>query len=206
MSIWRRTPSLEQLNVATEGTMMRPLDIVFTEVGPDFLRATMPVDERTRQPYGLLHGGASVTLAETLGSTGASLCIDTDRFLCVGQEINANHLRSAKSGRVTGTARPLPTDVQLAAYRIIQESLTNVARHVGRAQVMVRVTYSEAEVHLEINDDGTAPSGGGSAIGPGSGITGMRERAAALGGDLFAGFRRDGGFRVSARLPVRPGS
>jgi 1,4-dihydroxy-2-naphthoyl-CoA hydrolase len=107
VSIWLRNPSLEQLNAATEGTMMRPLDIVFTEVGADFLRATMPVDERTRQPYGLLHGGASVTLAETLGSTGAGLCIDTERFLCVGQEINANHLRSAKSGRVTGTARPV---------------------------------------------------------------------------------------------------
>ena len=99
MSIWLRTPSLEQLNAATAGTMMRPLGIVFTEVGADFLRAAMPVDERTRQPFGLLHGGASVTLAETLGSTGANLC--------VGQEINANHLRSAKSGQVIGTARPV---------------------------------------------------------------------------------------------------
>jgi 1,4-dihydroxy-2-naphthoyl-CoA hydrolase len=107
MSIWKHVPSLEQLNAATVGTMMRPLGIVFTEVGPDFLRATMPVDERTRQPYGLLHGGASVTLAETLGSTGASLCIDSERFLCVGQEINANHLRSARSGHVIGTTRPV---------------------------------------------------------------------------------------------------
>ena len=107
MSIWLNPPSLEQLNAATVGTMMRPLGIVFTEVGPDFLRAAMPVDERTRQPYGLLHGGASVTLAETLGSTGAALCTDSERFLCVGQEINANHLRSAKSGRVIGTARPV---------------------------------------------------------------------------------------------------
>ena len=107
MSIWLRTASLEQLNAATAGTMMRTLGIVFTEMGPDFLRAAMPVDERTRQPYGLLHGGASVTLAETLGSTGANLCVDAERFLCVGQEINANHLRSAKSGRVIGTARPV---------------------------------------------------------------------------------------------------
>jgi 1,4-dihydroxy-2-naphthoyl-CoA hydrolase len=107
MSVWLQPPSLEHLNAATAGTMMRTLDIVFTEVGADFLRATMPVDERTRQPHGLLHGGASVSLAETLGSTGASLCIDSERFLCVGQEINANHLRSAKSGRVTGTARPV---------------------------------------------------------------------------------------------------
>ncbi len=107
MSIWRHTPSLEQLNAAAAGTMIGALGIVFTEVGADFIRAEMPVDERTRQPFGLLHGGASVTLAETLGSMGASLCVDADRFACVGQEINANHLRSAKSGRVIGTARPV---------------------------------------------------------------------------------------------------
>ncbi len=107
MSIWRHTPSLEQLNAAAAGTMIRTLGIVFTEVGADFIRAEMPVDERTRQPFGLLHGGASVSLAETLGSMGASLCVDADRFVCVGQEINANHLRAAKSGRVIGTARPV---------------------------------------------------------------------------------------------------
>jgi signal transduction histidine kinase len=94
--------------------------------------------------------------------------------------------------------------VHLAAYRIIQESLTNAARHAGRAGVTVRVTYDDAEVHVEIDDDGTAPSDGAAAIGTGSGITGMRERATALGGELSAGFRHGGGFRVSARLPVRP--
>jgi signal transduction histidine kinase len=104
---------------------------------------------------------------------------------------------------VAGTAPPLPAAVHLAAYRIIQESLTNVARHAGRARVTVRVTYDDAAVHVEIDDDGKAPSHGGSAIGTGSGITGMRERAAALGGDLSAGFRHGGGFRVKARLPVR---
>ena len=113
---------------------------------------------------------------------------------------------------VAGEAPPLPAAVHLAAYRIIQESLTNVARHAGRARVTVRVTYSDADVHVEIDDDGKAPSGGaaatgsgsGSGTGSGSGITGMRERAAALEGDLSAGFRHGGGFRVSARLPVRP--
>jgi signal transduction histidine kinase len=103
-----------------------------------------------------------------------------------------------------GKAPPLPAAVDLAAYRIIQESLTNVARHAGRARVTVRVSYDDADVHVVIDDDGTAPSGGGTAIGTGSGITGMRERAAALGGDLSAGFRHGGGFRVSARLPVGP--
>jgi len=102
-----------------------------------------------------------------------------------------------------GKAPPLPAAVHLAAYRIIQESLTNVARHAGRARVTVRVTYDDADVHVEIDDDGPAPAPGASAIGTGSGITGMRERATALGGDLSAGFRRGGGFRVSARLPVR---
>ena len=103
----------------------------------------------------------------------------------------------------TGTAPALPAAVQLAAYRIIQESLTNVARHAGQAQVTVRVTYDDADVHVQIDDDGTAPSSGAAAIGAGSGITGMRKRATALGGDLSAGFRPGGGFRVSARLPVR---
>jgi signal transduction histidine kinase len=100
-------------------------------------------------------------------------------------------------------AAPLPAAVELAAYRIIQESLTNVARHAGRVRVTVRVTYEDATVHVEIDDDGTAPSDGPAAIGTGSGIAGMRERATALGGYLSAGFRPDGGFRVSARLPVR---
>ncbi len=107
MSIWRSPQTLGALNAAHERTMTHGLCIVFTEIGEDFLRATMPVDERTRQPYGLLHGGASVTLAETLGSTGASMCIDGSRYLCVGQDINANHVRSARNGLVTGTARPL---------------------------------------------------------------------------------------------------
>ena len=107
MSIWRSPQTLEELNAANEGTLVRHLGIVFSEIGGDFLRATMPVDDRTRQPYGLLHGGASVALAETLGSTGAVMCVDKAGFLCVGQEINANHVRSARRGQVTGTARPM---------------------------------------------------------------------------------------------------
>jgi uncharacterized protein (TIGR00369 family) len=106
VSIWRRLQTLETLNTLAAGTMARPLGIVFTEIGEDFIRGTMPVDDRTRQPLGLLHGGASVALAETLGSTGANLCVDDSR-LCLGQEINANHVRSARTGTVTGTARPL---------------------------------------------------------------------------------------------------
>lgn len=104
--LFRGTPSLEALNALSRGTAMEPLGIVFSEIGPDFLRATMPVDARTHQPYGLLHGGASVLLAETLGSSAGNLCVPEGRA-CVGIEINANHLRGVREGIVTGTARAL---------------------------------------------------------------------------------------------------
>ena len=107
MTIWRSLRSLEELNSGNAGTMVEHLGIKFTEISDDFIRATMPVDGRTRQPYGVLHGGASVALAETLGSTGATMCIDTKEYQCVGQEINANHVRPAHTGVVTGTARPV---------------------------------------------------------------------------------------------------
>lgn len=105
-SPFRTPPDLATLNALSRNTAMEPLGIVFTEVGRDFIRATMPVDERTRQPYGLLHGGASVLLAETLGSSAGMLCVGEDEA-CVGIEINANHLRGVREGTVTGTARPL---------------------------------------------------------------------------------------------------
>jgi 1,4-dihydroxy-2-naphthoyl-CoA hydrolase len=106
MTIWRNVFSLEYLN-GHDGTLNRNLGILFTEVGEDFVRGTMPVDERTMQPYGLLHGGASVALAETLGSMGAAMCVDANEYQVVGQEINANHVRAARRGLVTGTARPV---------------------------------------------------------------------------------------------------
>jgi 1,4-dihydroxy-2-naphthoyl-CoA hydrolase len=105
-SPFRRPVSLDALNAQSRGTAMEPLGIVFTEIGADHLRATMPVDARTRQPYGLLHGGASVLLAETLGSSAGMLCVDEGQGV-VGIEINANHLRGVREGLVTGTARPL---------------------------------------------------------------------------------------------------
>jgi 1,4-dihydroxy-2-naphthoyl-CoA hydrolase len=106
VSIWRTIPNPEQLNDRSKHTMSGHLGIRFTEVGPDYLRATMPVTERTHQPYGLLHGGASVTLAETLGSVASLHCVDQQQYRCVGQEINANHLRGISDGTVTATARP----------------------------------------------------------------------------------------------------
>ena len=105
MSIWRVSPTPEELTARGKRSMPGLLGIRFTEVGSDYLRATMPVNERTHQPFGLLHGGASVTLAETVGSVASMLCVDPERYLCVGQEINANHLRGISSGSVIATAR-----------------------------------------------------------------------------------------------------
>jgi 1,4-dihydroxy-2-naphthoyl-CoA hydrolase len=107
MSIWRNATTIEELQGDTANTLVELLGMRFTEIGADYLRATMPVDARTHQPTGVLHGGASVALAETVGSTAANLCVDRQRELCLGQEINANHLRPVASGLVTATARPL---------------------------------------------------------------------------------------------------
>ena len=107
MEIWHAPLDLATLNAASEGTAMRHLGIVFTAFGPDWIEASMPVDHRTMQPFKLLHGGASVLLAETLGSMAGNLCVDNAREMVVGLEINANHLRAAREGIVTGTARAL---------------------------------------------------------------------------------------------------
>ena len=108
MPIWFKSEfSLEKLTGMSAGTMAEYLGIEWTEVGENFLKARMPVDHRTKQPYGLLHGGASCVLAETLGSVASALVIDQSKAYCVGIEINANHIRSAKSGFVTGIASPL---------------------------------------------------------------------------------------------------
>jgi 1,4-dihydroxy-2-naphthoyl-CoA hydrolase len=107
VALWKITPSIDEFNALRSNTMLGTLDIVVTEIGDDFIRGTMPVDARTHQPYGLLHGGASVTLAETLGSLAAMMCSDPNTERAVGIDINANHIRAVTSGRVTGTARPL---------------------------------------------------------------------------------------------------
>lgn len=106
-AIWKQPASLDDLNRMGEGNLLEHLGIRFVEIGDDYLVATMPVDYRTQQPFGLLHGGASVALAESMGSVGSHLCIDTERYYCVGLEINANHLRAVRSGSVKGVARPL---------------------------------------------------------------------------------------------------
>ena len=139
MSIWFRPYTLEELQRLNAASMAEHLDIRFTELGTDYLRATMPVDERTRQPFGLLHGGASVTLAETLGSVASNCCVDSARFYCVGQEINANHIRSARTGRVTGTARPMHLGSRSQVWDI------RIEDDQGRLTCVSRLTMSVLE-------------------------------------------------------------
>ena len=107
MPIWFSHYSLETVRSLFRNTIIEQLGIQLIEIGADYLVATMPVDHRTHQPYGVLHGGASVTLAETLGSFGAHMTIDPDKLASVGLEVNANHIRPVTSGIVTGTARPV---------------------------------------------------------------------------------------------------
>jgi 1,4-dihydroxy-2-naphthoyl-CoA hydrolase len=107
VAIWKQSIDLDRINAWNKDTLVEYLDMRVTEIGDDFVRGSMPVDARTRQPFGLLHGGASVALAESLGSLAANLVLDSAREIAVGLDINANHVRAATSGRVTGTARPL---------------------------------------------------------------------------------------------------
>lgn len=108
MRIWKQKDiSLEQLNKTCKGTMGEALAMNFTAIEDDFLRIQMPVNANTIQPYGLLHGGASAALAETAGSIASALCIDSEKQICVGIEINCNHIRGVRTGFVTATARPL---------------------------------------------------------------------------------------------------
>lgn len=108
MAIWTRTfPTLEKMTESGSNTAVTALGIEYMEVGDDFLVGRMPVDERTVQPFGILHGGASVLLAETLGSTAANYCLREESQVAVGLDINANHIRSVSKGWVYGTARPL---------------------------------------------------------------------------------------------------
>lgn len=103
-SIWFNTPTIEDLNLQMKNTACSNLGIKITQIGNDSMTGTMPADSRTFQPIGLIHGGANVLLAETLGSMAANCCIDVAHEYCVGQEVNANHLRGVRTGEVTGTA------------------------------------------------------------------------------------------------------
>ncbi|MEX2591884.1 MAG: hotdog fold thioesterase [Anditalea sp.] len=130
--IFKKNVDLDFLNDLGKNTMVDFLGIKFTKVGADFLEATMPVNERTKQPLGLLHGGANVVLAETLGSIASTLVTDTEKQYCVGLEINANHLRPIKSGIVKGITKPIHLGKKTQVWEIKifseQEELTCISR------------------------------------------------------------------------------
>ncbi|BDU19841.1 hotdog fold thioesterase [Dyella sp. GSA-30] len=136
MAIWKQDTDLARINGWAANTMLETLGIQVTEIGEDWLRGTMPVDHRTHQPYGLLHGGASVALAETLGSTAAMLTLDPSKELTVGLDINANHIRGVRSGTVTGTAKALHLGRSTQVWEIRIENET------GQLVCMSRITMA----------------------------------------------------------------
>lgn len=133
--IWKKPFTLEGLN-NTENNMVKYLGIEFSAFGDDFLEATMPVDHRTHQPFGLLHGGASVVLAESLGSLAGFLCLEDMNQAVVGQEINANHIRGVKSGVVTGRAKPVHLGRQSQVWSI------EISNEEGKLVAISRLTLA----------------------------------------------------------------
>ncbi|MEK6781623.1 MAG: hotdog fold thioesterase [Bacteroidota bacterium] len=132
MSFIQKGITIEQLNKLSVNTLAAHLGIEFIEIGDDFITAKMPVDHRTHQPFGMLHGGASVALAETLGSFGAHCCLDNNIQYCVGLEINANHIKSIKEGFVVGTTKPIHLGKRTQVWEIRitneQEELICISR------------------------------------------------------------------------------
>ena len=140
--MWFKNYTKEEANNITRNTILEHLDIQIEEIADDYIKGSMPVDHRTHQPYGLLHGGASVTLAESLGSLGASFIIDLNKFYPVGIEINANHIRSVRSGRVTGIAKPIHTGKSTHVWEI------NIYDKKERLVCISRLTLSIIEKKL----------------------------------------------------------
>lgn len=130
--IWYQAFTLEQLAIRGKNSLVEHLGIVFTEIGEDYLVATMPVDRRTHQPLGILHGGASCVLAETIGSVAANCCVDLDKQYCVGLDINTNHIRAVRTGEVKGIGKPfhLGKSTQVWGIEIVDdaEKLISVTR------------------------------------------------------------------------------
>ena len=120
--MWKNKYTIEECNKMCENTIHESLGIKLTEIGPDFIKGTMPVDNRTVQPFRLLHGGASVVLAESLGSIASLMMIDHNKSISVGLDVNANHVRAMKSGIVTGTAKPINIGGKIHIWEI---KLTN---------------------------------------------------------------------------------
>lgn len=131
MTIWNENVNIDYLNTTGKGTLAESIGLEFTAVGENYLEATLPVDERTVQPHGLLHGGASVALAETLGSVAAMLVVrDPEKQAAVGVEINASHMRAVRSGKVTGRVTPLRIGKNIQVWLIdIKDDQDRLACH-----------------------------------------------------------------------------
>jgi 1,4-dihydroxy-2-naphthoyl-CoA hydrolase len=136
MSIWFKSFTLEEINQRGKNTLAEFLGIEFTSVDEDSLTATMPAEARTKQPMGIVHGGANVVLAETIASTGANLVVDIEKFYCVGLEINANHIRPVRGGLITGIARPLHLGRTTQVWHI------DLFNEVGKPTCVSRMTAS----------------------------------------------------------------
>lgn len=136
MAIWTRPVDLAAVIASTQNSVINALGIEITEIGDDFLRGRMPVDARTKQPHGILHGGSSVVLAETLGSLAANYCLRGEDQYAVGLEVNANHLRSVSSGWVIGTARPIHIGGSTQVWEI------RIENEQGKATCISRITMA----------------------------------------------------------------
>lgn len=123
MTIWKTPINMQSIADTRKNTLVELMGIEFTEIGPDYLKGRMPVDRRTHQPYGIMHGGASCVLAETLGSIAANYCVDSTKEFCVGLDINTSHIKMIKSGFVYGTAKPIHIGktTQVWEVRIVDE-------------------------------------------------------------------------------------
>ena len=129
--------SLSDLNAFSTGTMVEHIGIEFIELGTDYIKAKMPVDHRTFQPLKMLHGGASIALAETLGSVAAHISVNRETHHCVGLEINANHIKSVKSGYVYGTARPIHTGKSTQVWEVLIEDEADQLVCVSRITIAI---------------------------------------------------------------------
>lgn len=142
MSIWKKQFDLEAINAASEGRVDDVLGIHITEIGDDFVRAELQVEPRTHQPFGLLHGGVSCVLAESLGSVAGSLACD-EGYTIVGVDINATHMNSVRSGRIIGTARPLKLGRRMQFWAI------EIATEDGRPVCAARLTTAVVPIRPE---------------------------------------------------------
>jgi 1,4-dihydroxy-2-naphthoyl-CoA hydrolase len=135
--IWFKSINIDDLNKSSRHSLVAHLGIEYTEIGENYLCGRMPVDERTMQPYGILHGGASVVLAETLGGAAAIMCLNPEEKIAVGLEINANHLRSVKSGFVYGKAEPLHIGKSTHVWQISMHNEANQPTCISRITIAI---------------------------------------------------------------------